>query len=112
MKKDNRNSVPRTEETIDTGNSLSARQKVILDTLLREYEAALMLDLVNDSYEIIKLGGRFSRTLSGLFRDKFSVTMLEVADRIIIVSAGRTKEMMENENLSAEQVLKYCDADH
>ena len=83
MKKDNRNSVPRTEETIDTGNSLSARQKVILDTLLREYEAALMLDLVNDSYEIIKLGGRFSRTLSGLFRDKFSVTMLEVADSCI-----------------------------
>ena len=56
---------------------------MILDTLLREYEAALMLDLVNDSYEIIKLGGRFARTLSGLFRDKFSVTMLEVADSCI-----------------------------
>ncbi len=38
--------------------------------------------------------------------------MLEVADRIVIFSAGRTKEMMENENLSAEQVLKYCYADH
>ena len=38
--------------------------------------------------------------------------MLEVADRIIIFSAGRTTEMMENENLSAEQVLKCCYADH
>ena len=38
--------------------------------------------------------------------------MLEVVDRIIIFSAGRTKEMMENENLSAEQVLKCCYADH
>ena len=65
------------------GSGLSSRQKVILDALLREYEVALMLDLSDDSYEIFKIAGRFSRALSGMLRDKFSVTMLEVADGCI-----------------------------
>ena len=67
----------------ESGSRLSSRQKVILDALLREYEVALMLDLSDDSYEIFKIAGRFSRTLSGMLRDKFSVTMLEVADGCI-----------------------------
>lgn len=38
--------------------------------------------------------------------------MLEVADNILIISNGYTKEMLENKNLSAEQVLKYCYAEN
>ena len=67
----------------EEGGGLSSRQKVILDALLREYEVALILDMSNDSYEIFKIAGRFSRTLSGMFRDKFSLTMLEIADSCI-----------------------------
>ena len=71
------------EESIRTDGSLSSRQKVILDALLREYEVGLMLNMSRDTYEIFKLTGRFSRSLSGLLREKFSVTMMEVADTCI-----------------------------
>ena len=77
---------PKDEHTIDRsepGSALSSRQRVILDALLREYEAALMLDLAHDSYEIFKLAERFARSLSGLFKDRFSATMLDIADTCI-----------------------------
>lgn len=77
---------PKDEHTIDRsepGSALSSRQRVILDALLREYEAALMLDLAHDSYEIFKLAERFARSLSGLFKDRFSATMLDIADNCI-----------------------------
>jgi ribose transport system ATP-binding protein len=38
--------------------------------------------------------------------------MLEVADNILIISNGYTKEMLKNKNLSAEQVLKHCYAEN
>ena len=80
MKKDTKRAAAGGLNTNETGGGLSDRQKVILDALLREYEAALMLDISQDTYEIFKLAGRFARSLSGLFRDRFSVTMLEIAD--------------------------------
>ena len=67
----------------EPGSALSSRQRVILDALLREYEVALMLDLASDSYEIFKLAERFARSLSGLFKDRFSATMLDIADTCI-----------------------------
>ena len=42
-----------------------------------------MLDLSTDTYEIFKLSGRFSKSLAGFFRDRFSVSMLEIADGCI-----------------------------
>ena len=59
------------------------RQRVILETLLREYELALMLDLKNDSYEIVKLSPRFAKTLTAHLKDKFSASMLDIADHCI-----------------------------
>ena len=58
-------------------------QRMILETLLREYEMALMLDLCNDSYEIVKLSPRFAKSLSAHFKDKFSATMLDIADHCV-----------------------------
>ena len=71
------------KDRYESGSTLSSRQRVILDALLREYEVALMLDLANDSYEIFKLAERFARTLSGLLKDRFSATMLDIADNCI-----------------------------
>lgn len=78
------------DQTVDTDKCgaedsrvLSGSEKVILDALLKEYEAAMMLDMDNDSYEIIKLAPRFAGNLSSLLKDKFSVTMLEIADTYI-----------------------------
>lgn len=34
--------------------------------------------------------------------------MLEIADNILIMANGRTWEQLENKNLTAEEVLKYC----
>ena len=59
------------------------RQKVILETLLREYELALLLDLGSDSYEIFKLSPRFAKNLAGRIKDKFSATILDIADHCI-----------------------------
>ena len=59
------------------------RQRVILETLLREYELALMLDLNNDSYEIVKLSPRFAKSLTAHLKDKFSATMLDIADQCV-----------------------------
>ena len=59
------------------------RQRVILETLLREYELALMLDLKNDSYEIVKLSPRFAKSLTAHLKDKFSATMLDIADHCV-----------------------------
>ena len=73
----------KSEGEADTGKGLSDRQKVILDALLREYELALMLDLRNDSYEIFKISARFTRSLSGWLKDRFSVTMIDVADHCV-----------------------------
>lgn len=82
-----KNDKNRSENTGDNNGfesgGLSGRQKVILDALLREYEVALMLDMDNDKYETIKIAGRFAKSLSGLLREKFSVTMLEIADTYI-----------------------------
>ena len=83
MKKDNKGSVRKTEDIYEDGSTISAKQKLILDALLREYEIALMLDLSKDTYEVIKLSGRFARSLSPMLRDKFSITMLEIADGCI-----------------------------
>ena len=49
------------KDRYESCSTLSSRQRVILDALLREYEVALMLDLANDSYEIFKLAERFAR---------------------------------------------------
>ena len=51
-------------------------QRMILETLLREYEMALMLDLCNDSYEIVKLSPRFAKSLSPASRLAGSVTRI------------------------------------
>ena len=59
------------------------RQRVILETLLREYELALMLDLNDDSYEIVKLSPRFAKSLTAHLKDKFSATMLDIADHCV-----------------------------
>ena len=83
MKKDNKGSVRKTEDIYEDGSTISAKQKLILDALLREYEIALMLDLSKDTYEVFKLSGRFARSLSPMLRDKFSITMLEIADGCI-----------------------------
>ena len=83
MKRENEESVLRTEDIYEGNSAISARQKLILDVLLREYEIALMLDMSNDTYEIFKLTGRFARSMSTMFRDKFSITMLEIADGCI-----------------------------
>lgn len=83
MKKERNGSFRRTEELYEGNSAISVKQKLILDALLREYEIALMLDLSNDTYEIFKLTGRFSRSLSAMLRDKFSITMLEIADGCI-----------------------------
>ena len=83
MKKEIKESVRNTEEIYESGSTISVRQKLILDALLREYEIALMLDLSSDTYEIFKLTGRFARSLSAMFRDKFSISMLEIADGCI-----------------------------
>ena len=83
MSDKNRETAQKAADINEGGNGLSSRQKVILDALLREYEVALILDMSNDSYEIFKMAGRFSRNLSGMFRDKFSLTMLEIADSCI-----------------------------
>lgn len=37
--------------------------------------------------------------------------MLEIADSILIMANGSTKELLRNEGLTAEQVLAYCYAD-
>ena len=58
-------------------------QRMILETLLREYELGLMLDLFNDSYEIVKLSPRFAKSLSAHFKEKFSATMLDIADHCV-----------------------------
>ena len=55
MKKEIKESVRNTEEIYESGSTISVRQKLILDALLREYEIALMLDLSSDTYEIFKL---------------------------------------------------------
>ena len=34
--------------------------------------------------------------------------MLEVADRILIISAGRTGETLINDDLKSQDVLNYC----
>ena len=83
MKRENEEAVLRTEDIYEGNSAISARQKLILDALLREYEIALMLDMSNDTYEIFKLTGRFARSMSTMFRDKFSITMLEIADGCI-----------------------------
>ena len=83
MKNEKTGTVRRTEDIYESGSEISAKQKLILDALLREYEIALMLDLSKDTYEIFKLSGRFARSLSAMLRDKFSVTMLEIADGCI-----------------------------
>ena len=83
MKKERRESVRKTEDIYEGSSAISVKQKLILDALLREYEIALMLDMSNDTYEIFKLTGRFARSLSTMFRDKFSITMLEIADGCI-----------------------------
>ena len=83
MKKDSGRAVRRTEEIYEGNSAISVKQKLILDALLREYEIALMLDLSNDTYEIFKVTGRFARSLSTMFRDKFSISMLEIADGCI-----------------------------
>lgn len=83
MKKNNKGSVRKTEDIYEDGSTISAKQKLILDALLREYEIALMLDLSKDTYEVFKLSGRFARSLSPMLRDKFSITMLEIADGCI-----------------------------
>ena len=83
MKRENGESVRRTEDIYEGNSAISARQKLILDALLSEYEIALMLDMSNDTYEIFKLTGRFARSLSVMFRDKFSISMLEIADGCI-----------------------------
>ena len=38
--------------------------------------------------------------------------MLEVADNIVILSGGRTKEFFANKNVTAEQVLGCCYAEN
>ena len=83
MNNNNKEAAQKAADINEGGNGLSSRQKVILDALLREYEVALILDMSNDSYEIFKMTGRFSKNLSGMFRDKFSLTMLEIADSCI-----------------------------
>ena len=83
MKTNNNPIDENTKDRQESGSALSSRQRVILDALLREYEVALMLDLANDSYEIFKLAERFARTLSGLIKDRFSATMLDIADNCI-----------------------------
>ena len=83
MKKENRGSTRKTESINDVNSGISAKQKATLDALLREYEIALMLDMSRDTYEIFKMSGRFAKSLSGFFRDKFSVSMLEIADGCI-----------------------------
>ena len=83
MKTNNNPIDENTKDRQESGSALSSRQRVILDALLREYEVALMLDLANDSYEIFKLAERFARTLSGLLKDRFSATMLDIADNCI-----------------------------
>ena len=83
MKRENGESVRRAEDIYEGNSAISTRQKLILDALLREYEIALMLDMSNDTYEIFKLTGRFARSMSTMFRDKFSITMLEIADGCI-----------------------------
>lgn len=83
MKKDKKESVRKTEDIFEDGSVISAKQKLLLDALLREYEIALMLDLSKDTYEVFKLSGRFARSLSPMLRDKFSITMLEIADGCI-----------------------------
>ena len=67
----------------DAPEGLSSIQKTVLESLLREYEIAMMLDLQDDSYEIFKMAGRFAKFLSGILRKKFSSTMLEIADGCI-----------------------------
>ena len=61
-------------------SGLTSLQKVVLEALLREYEVALMLDLSRDTYDIFKMSGRFSRYISGLLKERFSATMLEIAE--------------------------------
>ncbi len=80
MKDNNSDSIRSADHNNNTGEGISGREKAILNALLREYELALMLDLSRDTYEIFKLTGRFAKSLSPLLRDKFSVTMLEIAD--------------------------------
>ena len=71
------------EENQKSGSGLSDRQKVILDALLREYEMALILDLRSDTYEIFKLSPRFARSLSGRLKEKFSATIIDIADHCV-----------------------------
>lgn len=68
------------EEAAAPDSGLNSMQKVVLDALLSEYEVALMLDLSRDTYEIFKMTGRFSRHISGLLRERFSATMIEIAE--------------------------------
>lgn len=68
------------KEKAASENVLPSIQKVVLDALLREYEVAFMLDLQNDTYEIFKLTGRFSKYISRYLKSHFSSTMLEIAD--------------------------------
>ena len=83
MKTKSSRSTPRKSGDAGAENRLSERQRLILETLLREYEIALILDLGNDSYEIVKLSPRFAKTLSAHLKDKFSATMLDIADHCI-----------------------------
>ena len=59
MNDNNRDAALNAADINEGGSGLSSRQKVILDALLREYEVALILDMSNDSYEILKIAGRF-----------------------------------------------------
>ena len=67
----------------ETDHGLPDRQKVILDTLLREYELALLLDLSSDSYETFKISPRFAKSLAGRIKDRFSATILDIADHCV-----------------------------
>lgn len=83
METKNRRGAAKSARASGTDRGLPDRQKVILETLLREYELALLLDLRSDSYEIFKLSPRFAGILAGRLKDRFSATVLDIADHCV-----------------------------
>ncbi len=91
------------QQKVVFGKSLMSNPKVFLCD-----EPTQAVD-VKTREEIHKLLRSFADSGSAvIFVTSDIKEMLNVADNILIMSQGRTWEQMENENITSEQILKYC----
>jgi len=91
------------------------QQKVVFAKTLMTQPRVLLCDEPTQAVDV-NTRGEIHRLLRQKAREGSAVVfvssdlkeVLDVADRILIVSGGRTRELLENNNLSAPQVLACC----